>query len=142
MDAFQKGQEKVALRPVPWSGEAEQALAGADGASKAYTMADLAREVQTGSATLYAVYQGAARLGFVVLWFDNFGGTKELVIQSGRAFANERRAVALALPVIEQFARAAGCVGMRTHSNDSPMMGHLKRYGFKKSEIVLRKDWA
>lgn len=134
--------QQVSLRPVPWSHEAAQLLNGAAGVDPTYTMDDLEREIQTGVATLYSVERGQSRLGYIVLWVENFGGTKELVIQSGKAFARERWAVKETLPVIEAFARANGCKSMRAHSSDSPMIGHLKRYGFRKTEIVLKKSWG
>lgn len=130
---------KVALNPAPWTVEAATLLAGAAGNSPTYTMSDLEREVNTGSATLYGVFINEVKIGFVVLWWEDFGGTRELIIQSGAAFAADDKAVAITLPVIEEFAKSIGCTSMRAHSNDKAMIKRLLRYGFAKTEIVVQK---
>jgi len=130
--------QKVNLQAVEWSVQAANALAGAAGNDPTYTMDDLQREIKDGSATLYAVQLGQERLGYVVLWVDDFGGTKELVIQSGRALARDNWAVAMTLPVLRAFAKSRGCLSMRAHSSDGAMIGRLKKGGFHRAETVMR----
>jgi len=133
-----ENSQKVVLKPSIWNEQAAQLLAGAAGNDPTYSMADLENEINRGSATLYAVGIGGALAGYVVLWLDDFGGTKELVIQSGRALSNSALAIKLTLPALADFARQRGAISMRAHSNDPAMIKLLTRFGFKKSEIVLR----
>lgn len=115
-------------------------LRGAAGIDPTYTMDDLRREVLDGYATLYRVTLGADTLGYVVLWVDDFGRTKELVVQTGEAIRDHVYAARVALPVIEAKAGALGCSSMRVHvAGGSRFIRELKRFGFRKTESVLKK---
>lgn len=127
------------MSPSAWSDQVEVALAGATGNDPTYSMGDLKREIETGTATLYVVFANDERLGWLVLWIDDFGSTKEMVIQSGAAIGREPRALQLAMPAVEKLARAHGCLTIRAHVNDGGRFRNLKRNGFIKSETVMRK---
>lgn len=130
---------QVTLNPANWNEEAAALLAGAAGNDPTYSMSDLQNEVQNGVATLYEVLHGAeTRLGYVVLWVEDIGQTKELIIQSGAALARSDFAVSVVIPAIAEFARSRGCLTMRAHTNDKRMMRRLLQAGFHKAEVVVR----
>jgi len=124
-----------------WNPEAELLLAGAAGNDPTYTLADLKREISSGHATLYAVMVDGMKVGYAVLWIEDFGRTKELVIQAGEAFGSNRDAFKRAIPALKQFAQERGCLSMRSHSNDPRNIGLLKSNGFRKAEVVMRQSW-
>ena len=130
---------QVILQPASWNADAERLLAGAAGNDPTYTMGDLRREVETGAATLYRASVGSEMLGYIVAWVDRFGDTPELVLQSGEGFRDNARAFAIALPAIEELARRNGARTIRAHSNDAKKIGILKRSGFARAEVVVRK---
>ena len=135
--------QDVMLYAVAWNEEAAILLHGAAGGDATYGMDDLRREVQAGLAVLYSVMLGRDRLGYVVLWVDDFGRTKELVIQTGEAFNNHNFAAQVTLPALEAFARSRGCLSMRTHcSGGSRFIAALRKAGWRKTEIVMRKGVA
>ncbi len=129
----------VIMEPAAWSEEAESALAGATGNDPTYTLGDLQHEIESGTATLYLVTAGNERLGWLVLWVENFGGTRELVIQSGAAIGREPRALRMAMPAIEKLGRSLGCSTMRAHLTDGARLRAMRRSGFSKAETVMRK---
>ena len=133
---------QISLEITTWSHEAALALAGAAGNDPTYTLNDLQREIMSGAADLFQVVRGFGDqveiLGFLVLWVEDFGGTKELVLQSGAALGHNSAAVRATLPVLASFARDHGCLSMRAHVSDPTLMGLLRRGGFHKAETVLR----
>ncbi|OEJ64651.1 hypothetical protein [Magnetovibrio blakemorei] len=132
--------QNVNLKSVAWNEQAAILLQGAAGVDPTYTLDDLRREVIEGHATLYLVSLGADALGYVVLWVDDFGRTRELVIQAGEAFRNHKSAARLTLPALENFARSRGCASMRTHvAGGSRFIGSLRDAGFRKTEVVFKK---
>lgn len=141
-------ETKVSLKPVLWSEEAAHLLEGATGTDPTYTLADLEREVRQGAATLYCVVLGSTgnmvKLGYVVLWVDNFGAMKELVIQAGEAFANldPDLAARAALPAIDAMALRLGCGASRCHVSINKFMKALKKAGYNRAEVVFRKVYV
>nr|BDD44510.1 hypothetical protein 10 [Moraxellaceae bacterium] len=132
-------KQQVILTPTTWNEEAAMLLQGAAGNDPTYTMDDLRREVMDGDATLYGVSLGPDRLGYVVLWIDDFGRTKELVIQAGEAFQAHKLAARVTLPALREFARSRGCATMRTHvTAGSRYIRALREFGFRKTEYVLK----
>jgi len=130
--------EKVALHPAEWNTEAEALLAGATGDNATYTVADLRASVQGGQSTLYLVSVGREKLGYVVLFTEDFGGTKELVIQVGEAFAHHEKSARLAIPAILEIGRGLGCATARSHLVSGRFARSFKRAGFQKIETVYQ----
>jgi hypothetical protein len=130
---------QTALTAVPWNADAARLLEGAAGNDPTYTMADVRREVDEGFATLYRVTLGPEVLGYIVAWIDRFGDTPELVLQSGEGFKANDRAFRLALPAIDRLAQRNGCRTIRSHPSDAKKLAILKRNGFAKAEVVVRR---
>jgi hypothetical protein len=132
----------ITMDRTEWNEEAERLLAGAAGNDPTYTLADLRREVQTGAAGLWVFHHGAEKLGYAVLFIEDFGGTKELVLQAGEAFASWPAAALKALHVIKAYALQSGCASMRSHIQGNGQRARvLKRAGFRRAEIVMRETF-
>lgn len=132
---------EISMRKVAWNDEAERLLAGAAGNDPTYTLSDIRREVEGGTSDLFVFHYGTEKLGYAVLWFDNYGGTKELVLQCGEAFMSWRRAAHLALQVIKAYAIKEGCHSMRSHIQRGDRLAVMMRAGFRRSEIVVKQSF-
>lgn len=133
--------EKVTMELAAWSAEVEALLAGAAGDDSTYTLADMAREVvdPSNSSQLFLFRLGGRKIGYAVLFVEDFGSTRELVLQAGEAFISWPEAAAHALRAIESYALRMGCATMRSHVQKGGRLGAMKRAGFRQSEIVVRK---
>lgn len=133
--------QKIVMQRVSWNAEAERLLAGATGDDSTYTLTDLRNEVVSGMAELHLVTLGPDKLGYVVLYFEDFGGTRECVLQMGEAFANWAQAAGYALQVIEAYAIQQGAKSMRAHVQKGGRLAALRNAGFRQAEIVVRKGF-
>lgn len=131
----------VLLKRQGWSDEAAHYLAGATGSDPSYTIEELRKEVQAGRCNLFLVIeeteQGLDRLGFVVLWVDNFGASPELVVQAGVSF-DEAGALKKTMPALVQVMKDSGCASMRVHVEGRARVSLFEKNGFAVAETVLR----
>lgn len=134
----------VLLKRQGWSEEAAHYLAGATGSDPSYTIEELRKEVQAGRCNLFLVIeeteqgQGLNRLGFVVLWVDNFGQSPELVVQAGVSFDESAGALKKTMPVLVQVMKDSGCASMRVHVEGRARVNLFEKNGFAVAETVLR----
>lgn len=132
----------VFLKRQGWSEEAAHYLAGATGSDPSYTIDELRKEVQTGRCNLFLVIekteQGLDRLGFVVLWVDNFGNSPELVVQAGVSFDERAGALKKTMPALVQVMKDSGCASMRVHVEGRARVNLFEKNGFAVAETVLR----
>lgn len=136
---------QAALAQTFWNPNAERLLKDATGDDPTYTIEDLKREVQTGTATLYAVraVQGGDLIGYFVAWKDEFGdgsGNGDLVLQAGNALIKFEAGLRLALPLIRDLAKQKGCQFIRSHPSNPRMMRALQKVGFKTREYVVAME--
>lgn len=129
------------MQLAAWTPEVARLLAGAAGVDPTYTIDDMAREVgdPTNSSNLFVFHWKGKRIGYAVLFVEDFGGTKELVLQAGEAFISWERAALLAIGQIEAYALRMGCLSMRSHIQIGGRLKVMKKAGFRQSEIVVRK---
>ena len=134
--------EKVSLRQGAWNDDAAIRLAAnLDPKDPTYSIQELAREVSAGTSWLFEVHQGSAFLGWIVLFVDDFGGGRELVIQNGAAVVNDANILRLVMGSVEPYARQLGCSVIRTHISTSKkgLARKFKALGFNEAETILRK---
>ncbi|WP_085908071.1 hypothetical protein [Kiloniella majae] len=134
--------EKVSLRQGAWNGDAAVRLAAnLDPKDPTYSIQELQREVEQGSSWLYEVYQGSAFLGWIVVFVEDFGGGREMIIQNGAAVVNDQNILKLVMSSVEPYARQQGCSVIRTHISTSKkgLARKFKALGFNEAEVILRK---
>lgn len=135
--------EKVSLRQGAWTNDAAIRLASnLDPKDPTYSILELQREVEQGTSWLYEVYQGSAFLGWIVLFTDDYGGGRELIVQNGAAVVRDQNILKLVMAAVEPYARQLGCQSIRTHiaKSKSGLARKFKELGFRDAEIVLRKS--
>lgn len=133
----------VFLKRQGWSDEAAHYLAGATGSDPSYTIEELRKEVQAGRCNLFLVIEESEqgrldRLGFVVLWVDNFGASPELVVQAGVSFEEQAGALKKTMPALVQVMKDSGCASMRVHVEGRARVNLFEKNGFAVAETVLR----
>ena len=132
----------VFLKRQGWSDEAAYYLSGATGSDPSYTIEELRREVQAGRCNLFLVIEekkeGLGRIGFVVLWVDNFGNAPELVVQAGVSFDEQAGALKKTMPALVQVMKDSGCASMRVHVEGRARVSLFEKNGFAVAETVLR----
>jgi len=130
--------EKVNLIAVPWNGEAERLLERAIGNNPTYTVQELRAEVENRTSMLLSVVAGDQRLGYIAVFFEGFGGGRELVLQCGAALQNDTAALARAMPAFRDLARSGGATSIRAHMGDKARVRMFEKFGFKLAEYVVR----
>lgn len=136
--------ENVGFIQEAWSAQADALLVGATGSNPSYTVNELRREVEAGQARLFRVVDrqaaGDRLLGYVVLWVEEFGGGRELVIQAGAKLTNLRWDVLRYVqPGFERLTLENDCSSMRVHLSDPALEAKFKRLGWRREEVVLRR---
>lgn len=132
----------MTLRQGPWNEEAERRLAAnLDPKDPTYSIDELRREVERGTSWLYEVHEGARFLGWIVLFVEDFGGHREMIIQNGAAVVADSDLLGRTMAAVEPYARALGCVTIRTHimTGRRSLAKKFKRLGYREAEVVLRK---
>lgn len=133
-----QSKQKVKLVPAPWNVQAEALLDGAVGSNPSYTVAELRQEVEAGSSTLFGVLEGDRLLGYIATFIEDFGGGRELVLQSGAGISGKLEPLKKAVPAFAAYARSVGATSMRAHVEGWGRVRLFKAAGFKEAETVLR----
>ena len=137
---------QVILRRDAWNMQAESLLAPTlDEGDPTFSLSELQQSVLSGRSTLFQVIEQVsgrpdALLGWVVVFVEHFGGSAELVLQTGAALQNTSGSFAKAVPEIIKFARSQGCSSVRSHVLvKNSYLGRLfGKQGFQKAEVVYR----
>ncbi|MEQ8829737.1 MAG: hypothetical protein RLW87_08000 [Alphaproteobacteria bacterium] len=129
---------KIELLPAEWSQAAERLLAGAVGSNPSYTLDELRNEVRSGNSMLFAGLIDGLLVGFVVVWFEDFGGGREMVIQAGAALGSNQSALKAFMPKFEMLMKQGRATSMRAHVEDRRLLRAMKSVGFKEAETVVR----
>lgn len=127
-------RETLKVSAAEWSEEAAQVLAPSVPFGSVH---DLAGQVESGAAVLFAVERGGKRVGFYILRIDQTASGAEGVLVAG-AGRDDFDLTANLLPHIEtQF---HGCRAIRIHTARPGLARKLTtKNGYGAAEMVLRK---
>lgn len=136
--------QNIAFIIEGWNDDAELALSGAAGGNPSYSINELKNEVlDTANATnLFKImYAGTEIIGWVVMWAEDFGGGRELVLQVGEALGNTLKILKWIMPAFEAQARRNKCTSIRVHIGygKNGMKRSFERAGFQEAETVMRR---